>query len=221
MPITLFSQQRKLHVKRDPRIVAAPGKFVLVSGTSAAGKGELTKRVRQHPDVMKRLGLVKTITTRLPRHSGEHDTNHFLSVAAFMQAVKENRLFEWSPFATQFYGRYLHEVLEVVNRGLNFLLEFSPPDALTFQETYPEKTKAVLVMPPEPVLETIEQRLIQRNTETPEEIQLRLAEAKRDLTLRHRFSDTLVNENGKEGQAAEWLTRFILDNTIPPPDSNP
>lgn len=215
LPNGIALQQIPLHVKRDPDILVAPGKFVVITGPSGSGKGTLSDYVRREPMLSKLLGSVKSIKTRNPRGLDEYRTNHFLTPAAFQQAIREGKLFEWGMFANQFYGRYLHEVLGVLKQGLNFLLEFAPPDAMVFKHTYPEKTSTVFVSLPAPELENTEKRLRDRRTETEEEIQLRLQEARAGYQLREQADLVLYNEDNKLHEAEDILKSFILENINP------
>jgi guanylate kinase len=81
---------------------------------------------------------------------------------------------------------------------------------LDLKEIYRTKALALFVSPPS--LEALEQRLNDRNTETPETLRIRVEKAEHELTFRDRFDAVIVNDDRDTACAeATSLVRAFLN----------
>ena len=78
------------------------------------------------------------------------------------------------------------------------------PVALQVKERFPE---AVLIFIKPPSLEVLRERLVGRGTETPETIELRMANAAHELALADRYDDVVVNDD--LDRATDELVRVL------------
>ena len=178
------------------------GKLFIISGPSGVGKGTLREIA-----LKKFQNLVYSIscTTRKPRE-GEQDgvQYRFISHEKFEEYIQKNLFLEYAHVHSGFYGTLKQDVINALNAGQNVLLEIDVQGALKVLEKMPE---AILIFVVPPSLEVLEQRLINRHTEGPEELKIRLANARKELALKDQYKYVLVN--GDLEKAAEELEKIF------------
>jgi guanylate kinase len=183
----------------------APGKLVVVSGPSGAGKTSVMERVfRQCP-----VPLVRSVsaTTRPPRN-GEIDgvDYHFLSEDRFQLLQKRGEFLEcfqvFSP--GHWYGTLLCEVTTGLAAGKWVVLEIDVQGALAVMERFPD---AITIFLRPSTRAEIERRLRGRATETEEAIRRRLAEADRELAQADRYQYQVIND--QMDQAVQDICRIL------------
>lgn len=86
----------------------------------------------------------------------------------------------------------MSEVTSKLASGSSLILEIDVQGALQVKERFPE---AVLIFIKPPSLEVLRERLVGRGTETPETIELRMANAADELALADRYDDVVVNDD--------------------------
>ncbi|OUP07837.1 guanylate kinase [Collinsella sp. An2] len=177
-------------------------KLFVVSGPSGAGKGTLVAMTR---DRMPGLGLTVSATTRSPR-PGEVDgvDYHFLTPEEFQRRVDAGEFVEWAHVHGNCYGTLVSEVRSRLSAGASVILEIDVQGALQVKERFPE---AILIFIKPPSLEELRARLVGRGTETPESIELRLANARKELALADRYDKVLVNDDRE--RACEELVSIL------------
>ncbi len=195
------------------------GKIFVISGPSGVGKGTLIRAAKQDSDLKDQVVDVPSYTTREPRPgelSGKQE-RVFVSRDQFDRMRTEGQLFEAASFDGHRYGLALEDILNVLNRGKNILLEVTAKTALQLKDLYPNTVRTVFIAPPSPALETLRKRLGKRGTNTEESINHRLEQAKGELKLRSRFGYEIVAE--EVSSSLEKLKSFILgarNKSIPP-----
>jgi len=170
--------------------VTRTSRLFVVSGPSGAGKGTLCSLARkQRPDI----ALTVSATTRSPR-PGEKDgvSYHFLSDEEFTRRVEAGEFLEWAEVHGHRYGTLKSEVETRLAAGQSVILEIDVQGALNVRKVYPD---AVLIFVQAPSLDALEQRLRARGTETEEAIELRLANARKELELAGQYDVTIINDD--------------------------
>ena len=190
--------------------LAAP--LVLV-GPSGVGKGRLVKSLMK--DYRRYFYKVVTHTTRGPRPDEVNGTSyHFVSNATFHAMVDDGAFMEWARVHDNFYGTSV-EAWQVAQRaGKIPIFEIDVQGAKTMRAIAPKynlRPHYLFVAPPE--LAKLRMRLIDRGTETPEQIALRIASAEREMgesqTNRGLFDLVLVNDDYQ--QTVNTLFRTMRD----------
>ena len=154
------------------------------------GKGTLVALLRtRRPG----LGLTVSATTRAPR-DGEVDgvSYHFMGDDEFERRVRAGEFLEWAWVHGHRYGTLLAEVEANVAAGRSVVLEIDVQGALAVREARPD---AVLVFIEPPSLEELERRLRGRGTEDEASVEVRLANARRELGLADRYDVRIVNDD--------------------------
>lgn len=163
------------------------GNLFVVSGPSGAGKSTVCKLVRK----ILRINLAVSATTRAPR-AGEQDgvEYHFLQKEDFEKKIQEEQFLEYANVHGNYYGTLKSEVENKLNSGENVILEIDVQGGIQIRDIYPE---VHLIFFRSPSLEELEQRLRSRGTESEETIQLRLANAVKELEIGKKYDETVVN----------------------------
>jgi guanylate kinase len=136
------------------------------------------------------LELSVSATTRAPR-PGEHDGRdyHFLSHDEFEKRVEEGEFVEHAEYAGNRYGT-LRSELDRPARGI--VLEIDLQGARQVREALPEATQ-IFIEPPS--LADLEDRLKARGSDSPEQIERRLAVAPQELAAKDEFGYRVVNDD--------------------------
>ena len=165
------------------------GKLFVISGPSGAGKGTLVNRVMGRRDGT---WLSVSATTRLPRE-GEVDgvSYYFLSDDEFDAKIEEGDFLEWANVHGRRYGTLRSVVLEKLEQGIDVILEIDVQGALQVRENHPD---AFLIFIKPPSFEELERRLVNRGTETAEQIAGRLEVAKLEMEQETCYNVSLVND---------------------------
>ncbi|MBA2793599.1 MAG: guanylate kinase [Thermoleophilaceae bacterium] len=176
-----------------------PAAVLVVTGPSGVGKGTLIRALlARRPD----LRLSVSATTRPPR-SRERDgvDYHFLTPAAFEERVERGEFVEHATYAGNRYGT-LRSELEGASTAL--VLEIELQGARQLRAAVPDAVQ-VFIAPPAP--ETLRQRLEQRASDSPEQIESRLRVARQEMAAAPEFSHVVVNDD--LDRAVDELTRLV------------
>jgi len=180
------------------------GILLVLSGPSGSGKGTIVSQiVANHPD----FALSVSLTTRDPRPA-EIDGVHyrFVSREEFERQIKEGDVLEYTEYCGNFYGTRESLVDELLEKGINVILEIEIEGALNVKKLRPD---AVLLMILPPSYEVLENRLRSRGTNTEDDIKRRLDTAKKELEHLNEYHYCVINETGKSDIAAENVCEIV------------
>ena len=165
------------------------GELIVVSGPSGSGKSTATKLVRD----MLQIPLSISATTRTPR-AGEIDGKDyfFLEKEDFEKRIANEEFYEYALVHGNYYGTFREEVESRINSGQNVILEIDVQGGIIVKE---KNSEAILVFFKAPNMEVLAKRLEDRKTDTKEVIELRLANAKKELEYEKEYDYTVVNDN--------------------------
>jgi guanylate kinase len=162
----------------------------VVTGPSGVGKGTLIKRLRER---LPNFELSISATTRKPR-PGEEDGRdyHFLRLEEFEHRLARGEFLEHAMYAGNMYGTPRSEVERARQAGKDLVLEIEVQGARQVAEALPEATQ-VFIQPPDE--ETLRRRLEGRSTDSPEEIERRLARAREELAAASEWKRRVTNDD--------------------------
>ena len=168
----------------------AKGNLYVISGPSGAGKGTIVSELMKRDD---RLALSISCTTRYQRE-GEIDGVHyyFIDKERFQAMIEEGDFLEYAQVFDNFYGTPMSKVEEKRSAGYDVILEIDVQGALQVKKKA-EDAKLIFILPPS--FEVLRKRLTGRNTETPEQVEKRLAKAEKEMSLKDRYDYTVVNDD--------------------------
>jgi guanylate kinase len=179
------------------------GLLFVVSAPSGAGKTTLCKEL-----VSAIPGLHHSVswTTRKPRPGESHGQEYFfVEEPQFQEMVARNEFAEWARVYGHLYGTPRMALTEMMEKGLDVLLEIDVQGALQMKKKFPDGVY-VYIMPPS--IEALRIRLMQRGSDTADEIQRRLQKAREEVWSYREYYYIVRNEDMK--QALKELEAIVL-----------
>ncbi len=180
------------------------GILFVLSAPSGGGKSTILKRVMADLP-----GLVFSVshTTRPPR-PGEEDGRdyHFVSLHDFLdiRSSGESGFLEWAEVHGNLYGTSRKEVERHLGSGLDVILDIDVQGARQVQENF--SPVSIFIAPPS--IEELESRLRKRGTENEKDLEVRLENAKKELSCSGRYDYLIVNDELQE--AVDSLRSIII-----------
>ncbi|KAB3533145.1 guanylate kinase [Alkaliphilus serpentinus] len=166
------------------------GLLIVISGPSGAGKGTICKLLlEENPHIKASISA----TTRKPRQGEVDGINYFfIDTDAFKNMIQEDELLEYAKVYDNFYGTPKKYVLDNLEAGNDVLLEIDIDGALQIKEKFNEGV-FVFILPPS--LEELKNRIINRGTETMEDINKRYSSALKEINQVIKYDYAIVNDN--------------------------
>lgn len=175
-----------------------------MSGAAGTGKGTVNgKLLRDYPN----FAFSVSATTRAPR-PGEIDGReyHFLTREQFEEQIKNDGVIEYTEYCGNYYGTLKSE-LSKLDAGKNLILEIETDGAMNVKRLFPDSV-AVFILPPD--YDTLKSRLVNRGTNTPEDIERRMKRALEEFALVKDYDYVVVNEDGKADEAAQAIYEIVI-----------
>lgn len=169
--------------------MAYPRVFV-VSGPSGVGKTTIIKEVVRRTPGMR---ISVSMTTR-PRRPGEiHGRDYFfVSREEFQQRAANLEFLEWALIYDNFYGTHRDHIAQILSVNTHALLDLDTQGAMQIKENC-EGAVFVFIKPPN--LEELGERLRGRGTESPANLQKRLARAAHEMSFESQYDYVIVNQS--------------------------
>ncbi len=173
------------------------GILFVISAPSGAGKSTICDALRQTPDFVYSVSC----TTRTPRAGEiEGEDYQFLTEANFQARVKAGDFLEHAQVHEHYYGTLRQPLLANLKKGIDVLIDIDTQGAAAIRDCGDEFIRRALsdvfIMPPN--LEELRRRLTKRGTETPEQIELRLSNAAREMKLWRDYRYTIISQSMEE-----------------------
>jgi guanylate kinase len=193
-----------------------PRVFV-ITGPSGVGKGTL---IRTLLDRVPELELSVSATTRGPRPGEEPGVDyHFLDDAEFDHRVQAGEFVEHANYSGRRYGTLRSDLDQRLERGAPVVLEIEVQGARQVAETMPEAVRIFIAPPTEDALRT---RLVGRGTDSPEDVEKRLATAREELRAQGEFAHVVYNDRLDDAVSAlEEVVRTALGSGASNPTEEP
>jgi guanylate kinase len=169
------------------------GLLFVFSGPSGVGKSTIRQRLCEDPRIVRSVSC----TTRPPREGEVDGVDYFFSSESdFVARIARNDFLEHAHvFGKYYYGTPRLWVEEQIADGKVVLLEIEVQGARkTVNVGLPRFS--LFVRPPN--WDVLEQRLRDRNSDTPESIEARLATAKDEIAAAGEFDAQVVNDELEE-----------------------
>jgi len=130
-----------------------------------------------------------------------------VSQKTFEHLVSQHELLEYANVHGNWYGQPRKPIRDNLSAGRDVLLKIDVKGAATIHSKIPE---AIFIFLIPGSLEELTQRLIDRQTETEEELQRRLADARKELAEQHWYDYLVINRQGHLEEAVDCLRAIML-----------
>ncbi|HNR46356.1 MAG TPA: guanylate kinase [Anaerolineaceae bacterium] len=178
--------------------------LIVISGPSGVGKDSVLQALKARNLPMH---FVVTATTRSPRPEEKHGVDYFfVSLEEFERMIAEDELIEHAIVYNQYKGIPKAQIREAFASGKDVVLRVDVQGAARLQTLYPNALMIFLL--PSNEQEWID-RLRRRNTETPENLVLRVETARKEIESLPRFDYMVVNAEDRLEQAADTIVAII------------
>lgn len=181
------------------------GKLFILSGPSGVGKGTVREKILSNSKV--NLTYSISMTTRMPRE-GEVEGVHYYFVDKdyFENAIKDDAFLEHAKFVGNYYGTPKKHVYDLLNSGVNVLLEIEVQGAKQVMKKCPD---AITIFMVPPSFEELEKRIRGRRSEPEDVVQQRLSKAKSEMELKKNYKYVVVNDT--VDNASQAIIDIITD----------
>lgn len=186
------------------------GMLLVISGPSGAGKGTLVdKLLDQDPT----FAFSVSVTTRSRRENEIEDVHyHFISDEEYDKLLAEDAFIEHAEVHGHRYGTLKSEVYDRMERGQNVLLDIDPQGALNVMKQEKECV-SIFILPPS--FQALSDRLHGRNTESEEEIERRLHNAKAEIEQKNKYQYLVINDDLTEAwETLECIVKAEKQKTV-------
>lgn len=165
-------------------------KLIVISAPSGAGKTTLCHRLLKD---FSELTLSISSTTRAPRGSEKHGQEYFfVSKPEFESQIEDGRFAEWALVHGNYYGTSKDVIEKAFAAGKSVLLDIDVQGAESLRKSYPKECYTVFIAPPS--LQTLEQRLRARQTDSDETIRKRVRNASEEMKRMGEFHQVVIND---------------------------
>jgi guanylate kinase len=166
-----------------------PGNLFVVAAPSGAGKSSLVKALME---LDSRVFPSTSHTTRSPRGQEKHGREyHFVSDAEFDSMIAAGAFLEWAHVHGERYGTSKKVIEDLIADGVDVILEIDFQGALQIRKIF---SNSVLMFVLPPSWEELRGRLLRRGEDPPDVIELRLANAQKEVAQAREFDFVIINE---------------------------
>ena len=178
--------------------------LVVLSGPSGVGKDTTLALLKQR-DLP--FHFVVTTTTR-PRRPAEVEgiDYHFVSVGEFAELIDANDLLEYAVVYGDYKGIPKSHVRKALASGKDVILRIDVQGAATIRRLIPEAVTIFLVAESE---EEQMRRLLERKTETPDRLKMRIATARKEMQHLQDFHYVVVNRDDRQEETVDKVISII------------
>lgn len=170
--------------------VAPRGNLLVISAPSGSGKTTLVRRLVSEVEPVE---FSISYTTRPTRPSEKDGVDyHFVTEEVFRKKIEEGDFLEWAEVHDKLYGTVRSETEAVLDRGIDLVLDIDVQGAGQVKHAMAD---AVLIFILPPSFEVLEQRLRDRRQNNPEDIERRLAVARREVSQYKNYDYAVVNDD--------------------------
>lgn len=166
-------------------------KLFVISAPSGGGKTSIVKEIlERHPD----FEFSVSATTRTRRATEKEGKDYFfLDKEEFERLIGENELVEHETIYGNYYGTLKREVDRALEKGTCMVFDVDVQGGLSIKRLYAQGAILIFIEPPN--IQTLEERLRNRRTESKDALRKRIARAASELEIGKQFDYRVVNDS--------------------------
>jgi guanylate kinase len=178
--------------------------LLVLSGPSGAGKDAVLNKLKM---VHFPIAHITTMTTRARRPKERDGVDYnFITKEQFQKLIDDNELLEWANVYGNFYGVPKQPVRDALAAGSDTIIKIDVQGAATIKKIVPQ---AVFIFLAPLTLQELIDRLAMRNTESEENLKLRIDTVKEEMTKVGMFDYVAINEHGQIDRVVDEIGAII------------
>lgn len=163
--------------------------MIIVAAPSGAGKSSFVERLTKEND---RLVDIVTFTTRSIRKGETNGVQYnFISHDDFQNKIEQGFFVEWAKVHTNYYGTSYASIENAWAQNKTAIMDIDIQGVLTFKSKYPD-AKTIFILPPS--IDELRRRIEKRDGGMPHDIEVRMANAEKELREASKFDYQIVND---------------------------
>ena len=137
---------------------------------------------------------------------------YFMTIENFRNHIEQDHFVEWEQvYEGRYYGTLKSEVERIEAKNCSVVFDVDVEGGLKIKQHFGNNLLAVFIRPPS--IENLRERLIARNTETAESLEIRLNKSIKELSYENRFDNLIVNDDFEQSCIkAENLVNAFLNH---------
>ena len=191
------------------------GKLLIFSAPSGSGKTTLVNHLLSE---IPNMAFSVSATTRQPRGQEQNGVEYyFMSLEEFKQRVDNDEFLEWEEvYPGRCYGTLKAVVSAMQEEGKHVAFDVDVVGGTNIKKFYGDKALSVFIQAPS--IEVLRQRLVNRQTDSMEEIEKRLAKAQWEMDFAQgKFDITIINDDLETAKhdILEAVQNFLAQEETP------
>ena len=188
------------------------GKMIIVSAPSGSGKSTIVNWLMQeHPEL--NLYFSISCTSRAPRGTEQNGVEYFfISPEEFKEKIARGEFLEYEEvYEDRFYGTLKEQVESQRMNGENVVFDVDVKGGCSIKQYYGDEALSLFIQPPS--IDELKRRLVNRGTDSLEDIEKRLSKASYELIFAEKFDKILINDDLEiaKAKALEIVSEFLGD----------
>ena len=167
------------------------GSLLVISGPSGCGKSSLLNEILKYDDSI--YFSISTTTREIRDGEKEGIDYYYVSKQEFKNDIKEDNFLEWANVHDNYYGTNLKPINIALKAGKLVIFDIDVQGHEIIKSKFPNLLTSLFITTPSQI--ELEKRLINRNTDSHDTIQRRLANAKDEMKRVYEYEYFLVNDD--------------------------
>lgn len=175
------------------------GKLLIFSAPSGSGKTTLVNHLLAE---IPNIAFSVSATSRPPRGNEQNGKEYyFISPEEFQERVKNDEFLEWQEvYPGRYYGTLKSVVEKMQEEGYHVAFDVDVVGGTNIKKYYGDEALSIFIQAPS--IEVLRERLVNRGTDSMEEIEKRLAKADWEMNFAQgKFDTTIINDDLETAKA--------------------
>jgi len=167
-------------------------KVIIFSAPSGSGKSTIVSHILSlHPEMQFSISA----TSRPPRGTEQNGVEYyFMDVEEFRRRIQADEFVEYEQvYEGRYYGTLKKEVERIWNEGKVIIFDVDVKGGVNLKKYFADKALSVFIQAPS--IEVLRKRLVGRGTDSPADIEARIAKAAEEMSYADKFDVILINDD--------------------------